>query len=76
MSAHHTRHRHRLLQLRYLISSFQFGVELAENLLQLFTDHVGQNIETPPRSRGSQVSVCRWLAVRPPPGGVTCEASP
>lgn len=32
----------------HLISSFQLGVELAEDLLQLFPDHVGKNIEAAP----------------------------
>lgn len=36
------------LQLNHLISSFQLGVKLTEDLLQLFTDHVGQNIQTTP----------------------------
>lgn len=32
----------------HLISSLQLGVELAEDLLQLFPDHVGENIQTSP----------------------------
>lgn len=32
----------------HLISSLQLGVELAEDLLQLFPDHVGENIQASP----------------------------
>lgn len=39
----------------YLISSFQFRVKLAENLFQLFSDHVSENVQaTPERQRAAQ----------------------
>ena len=42
--------------LKYLISSFQFGVKLTEDLFQFFTNHVGQNIQTTPERRRQLVS--------------------
>lgn len=32
----------------HLICSFQLGVKLAEDLLQLFPDHIGKNIQASP----------------------------
>lgn len=49
----------------YLISSLQLGVELTENLLQLFTDHVCQNVETTPKHTDRKnETLVSWRDVR------------
>lgn len=45
-----------------LISCFQFGVKLTEDLLQLFPDHVGQDVETTPeRHRGHHGALAAFV---------------